>query len=152
MLRHHEKRHLNFTPEQIFDLVADVKSYPEFLPWCLAARIHSQNSEQIHADLVVGSGFIRETFTSRVALNRPTQITVHYDKGPLAKMHNAWHFSRADDGGCIVEFTVEFEFKNRMFHIFVDRIFDEVVRRMVNGFEQRAKAIYPPNRPTKIQD
>ena len=92
MLRHHEKRQLNFSAEQMFDLVADVEHYPEFLPWCLAARIHARDDQSLKADLVVGSGPIRETFTSRVELHRPSKIIVHYDKGPLARMNNAWSF------------------------------------------------------------
>ncbi|MCX8502028.1 MAG: type II toxin-antitoxin system RatA family toxin [Alphaproteobacteria bacterium] len=142
MLRHHEKKHLSFSAEQIFDLVADVEKYPEFLPWCLAARIHHRDEQGLRADLVVGSGPIRETFTSRVELHRPHRIIVHYDKGPLARMNNSWKFNPISPNQCTIEFSVEFEFKSRMLQMVMERIFDQVIKRMVNAFELRAHQLY----------
>ena len=99
MPRHSETRYLPYTPEQLFDLVADVEHYHEFLPWVVAVRVRSSNETETVADLVVGFNAFKERFTSRVQKERPTQICVDYVEGPLKYLHNEWRFERAPDGG-----------------------------------------------------
>src|SRR5690606_39121956 len=113
MLKHIEQKHLPYTPEQLFDLVADVARYHEFAPWCIASRINRRESDQVfYADLVVGYKMFRERFTSKVVLDRPSRIHIEYLKGPLKNLTNNWDFIRQPDDSCVIDFSVEFEFSN----------------------------------------
>ena len=142
MPRHSETRYLRYTPEQMFDLVADVASYDEFLPWVVAVRVRSSSQTETVADLVVGFNAFKERFTSRVVKERPTRICVDYVEGPLKYLHNEWTFDRADDGGTDVHFAVDFAFKSRLFESLAGAMFDRALRRMTNAFEQRAATLY----------
>ena len=142
MPRHSEIRHLPHTPEQLFELVADVARYDEFLPWVVAVRVRSSSEQETVADLVVGFNAFKERFTSRVVKDRPTRICVDYVEGPLKYLHNEWKFDRADDGGTSVHFSVDFAFKSRLFESLAGAMFDRALRRMTNAFEQRAAALY----------
>jgi len=143
---HSEQRILPHRPEQLFDLVADVGRYPEFLPWCVAARILEQDETAMRAELAIGFKGIRERFISRVALDRPNmRIDVKYEKGPFRYLVNHWQFTPADGGQCRLDFQIEFEFKSRLLEMVMGRLFDEAVRRMVRAFEQRADALYGAN-------
>src|SRR3712207_5549424 len=99
MPRHTETRHLPYRPEQMFDLVADVKRYQEFLPWVAATRIRSDTETTMVADLVVGFKAIKETFTSKVNKHRPDSIIIDYVEGPLKHLHNSWKFAPDGKGG-----------------------------------------------------
>src|ERR1051325_291638 len=145
MPRHSETRHLPFTPEQLFELVADVARYDEFLPWVVAVRIRSSSEEETVADLVVGFNAFKERFTSRVHKERPSRICVDYVEGPLKYLHNEWRFGRAPDGGTEGHFSVDFAFKSRLFESLAGAMFDRALRRMINAFEQRAAALYGIN-------
>jgi len=142
MPRHSETRYLPYTPEQLFDLVADVASYDEFLPWVVAVRVRSSSETQTIADLVVGFNAFKERFTSRVEKQRPTHICVDYVEGPLKYLHNEWQFERSADGGTDVHFSVDFAFKSRLFESLAGAMFDRALRRMIGAFEQRAAALY----------
>lgn len=143
MLRHIEQKHLPYTVEQMFELVADVGSYQEFAPWCVASRINKRESDDVfYADLVVGYKMFRERFTSKVVLDRPRRIHIEYLKGPLKNLRNNWEFKPAPDGGCIIDFSVEFEFGNVALQALANMFFNEVVKRMVGAFESRAKQLY----------
>lgn len=143
MLKHIEQKHLPYTPEQMFDLVADVARYHEFLPWCVASRVNRRESETVfYADLIVGYKVFRERFTSKVVLDRPDNIHIEYMKGPLKNLKNNWAFIRQPDGSCIIDFSVEFEFTNVALQALANMFFNEVVRRMVSAFEERAKILY----------
>ena len=111
MPRHSETRHLPYTPEQLFDLVADVARYDEFLPWVVAVRVRSSSEAETVADLVVGFNAFKERFTSRVRKHKPDAITVDYIEGPLKYLHNEWRFEPAAGGGTDVQFSVDFAFK-----------------------------------------
>src|SRR3546814_632426 len=111
MPKHSETRHLPYSPEQMFDLVSDVKRYPEFLPWVTAVRVRSNNDAEMVADLVVGFKALRESFTSRVHKSRPDVVDVDYLDGPLKYLHNNWRFRPDGKGGSFVEFCVDFAFK-----------------------------------------
>ena len=142
MPRHSETRHLPYTPEQLFELVADVERYDEFLPWVVAVRVRSSSETQTVADLVVGFNAFKERFTSRVHKERPTQICVDYVEGPLKYLHNEWKFARSTDGGTDLFFSVDFAFKSRLFETLAGSMFDRALRRMTSAFEQRAAALY----------
>ena len=141
MPRHSETRHLPYTPDQLFDLVADVSRYDEFLPWVVAVRVRSSSEKETIADLVVGFNAFKERFTSRVVKERPTRICVDYVEGPLKYLHNEWKFDRAD-GGTELHFSVDFAFKSRLFESLAGAMFDRALRRMIDAFEQRATALY----------
>ncbi|PTQ10244.1 ubiquinone-binding protein [Sphingomonas oleivorans] len=142
MPRHIETRHLPYTPEQMFDLVADVPRYPEFLPWVAAVRVKSDRPHEMVADLVVGFKAIRERFTSRVRKHRPRHISVDYVEGPLKHLHNEWKFRPDGHGGTFVDFHVDFQFKSRIFEALAGQMFDRALRKMIGAFESRAAALY----------
>lgn len=141
MPRHSEQKFLPYTPEQLFELVADVKRYDEFLPWVTAVRVRSSSETEMVADLIVGFGAFRERFTSRVRKNRPSHITVDYVEGPLKFLHNEWRFEPAH-GGTNLDFTVDFAFRNRIFEAVAGQVFDRALRKMTIAFEERAAALY----------
>jgi coenzyme Q-binding protein COQ10 len=141
MPTHAEQRVLPYTPEQLFALVADVERYPEFLPWCVGARIRERQPQLIIADLIIGFRVFRERFTSRVALTPPRRIDVTYTEGPFRYLNNHWIFDPAP-GGCRLDFFVDFEFKSRILQRVIELFFHEAVRRMVAAFEARARHLY----------
>ena len=147
MPTHAEKRRIPYAPEQLFDLVAGVEKYPEFLPWCIATRVTERESGVIHADLVIGFKVFREKFSSRVVLHPPGRIDVAYLKGPLRYLNNHWLFIDNGDGSCTIDFYVDFEFRSRLFQKLVGPLFNEAVRRMVSAFDARAHALYGPPAP-----
>lgn len=142
MPTHAEKKHLPYTPEQLFDLVADVAKYPEFLPWCIASRITKTEGDIFYADLVIGYKMMREKFGSRVTTLKPDHIHVEYLDGPMQHLSNHWRFIREADGTCTIDFYVDFEFKNKIFQNLIEVFFNEAVKRMVQAFEDRANDLY----------
>jgi coenzyme Q-binding protein COQ10 len=141
MPTHAEQRVLPYTPEQLFALVADVERYPEFLPWCVGARIRERRQGLIVADLIIGFRMFRERFTSRVVLDPPHRIDVAYTDGPFRYLNNHWKFERVPEG-CRIDFFVDFEFKSRILQKVIEVLFSEAVRRMVAAFEARARDLY----------
>jgi len=144
MPRHSETRHLPYSPQQMFDLVADVAAYPEFLPWVSAIRVRANSETEMLADMIVGFKGLRETFTSRVVKQRPTSVHVDYVDGPLKHLSNDWQFRPDGAGGVLIDFTVDFAFKNRMFEMLAGQVFDRALRKMIGAFETRANALYAP--------
>ncbi|MCH7865634.1 MAG: type II toxin-antitoxin system RatA family toxin [Proteobacteria bacterium] len=142
MPTHAEKRVLPHTPEQMFDLVADIEKYPEFLPWCVATRIRERKDNLVTADMVIGFKVFRERFTTTVTCHRPGRIDVAYSDGPFKYLNNHWIFEAHGDGGCLIDFYVDFEFKSRIFQAAIGAVFNEAVRRMISAFEKRADKIY----------
>ena len=146
MPKHHEERHLPYQAAQIFDLVADVARYPEFLPWTAAARIRSTKDipggREMEADLVISFKVFRERFGSRVRLH-PDQgrIETEYLDGPFRHMRSTWLITPAE-GGCSVVFDVDFEFRNAILSGVIGLVFDEAMRRVVRAFDARAKDLY----------
>lgn len=137
-----ETRHVPYSAEQMFDLVADVGDYKEFLPWVIATRVRSNSETEMVADMVVGFKSFRESFTSKVTKRRPEMIDVIYVDGPLRDLDNEWHFTDLPEGGCRVDFAVEFTFKNRVFEALAGQYFDRAFRKMVAAFETRAEELY----------
>jgi coenzyme Q-binding protein COQ10 len=144
--KHAETRRLPYTPEQMFDLVADVRRYPEFLPWVTAMRVRQDDESATVADMIVGFKGLRETFTSKVGKQRPETIHVEYVDGPLKYLRNDWRFRPDGEGGCLVDFSVDFAFKNRMFEMLAGQVFGAALRRMIGAFEERAAALYGNDR------
>lgn len=138
----HEVRRLPYSAEQMFDLVADVGRYGEFLPWVVATRVKSNSETEMVADMLVGFSAIREKFTSRVEKRRPEEIRVHYIDGPLRDLDNRWLFRPLEGQACEVDFSVEFAFRNALFEKLAGQYFDKAFRKMVAAFEARAAALY----------
>ena len=143
MPTHAETKIIPYSPEQLFDLVADCGKYPQFLPWCVASRVRSRTETEMVADLTIGFGPFRESFTSRVTLQRPERILVSYENGPFRYLKNQWKFN-PHPKGAKVDFFVDFEFRSRILQSAIGVVFNEAVRRMVNAFIKRARDIYGP--------
>jgi coenzyme Q-binding protein COQ10 len=154
MPKHAERRRLPYRPDQMFALVADIERYPEFLPWCVGARIRRREGDTVHADLVIGFKMFRERFTSKVVLSAPGRIDVEYAEGPFRYLRNHWAFTPTEEG-CEVDFYVDFEFRNLVLQKVIGVVFTEAVKRMVAAFESRARQLYAgtatvPPRPQAI--
>lgn len=126
----------------MFDLVADVGRYAEFLPWVVATRVRSDDEAELVADMLVGFKALREKFTSRVEKQRPRRIEVFYLDGPMRDLDNLWQFRPIEDGGCEVDFSVSFTFRNSLFESLAGKYFDKAFRKMVAAFEERAAQLY----------
>ena len=142
MPRHSETRQLPYTPEQLFDIVADVGRYGEFLPWVAAVRVKSDSDTEMVADLVVGFKGLHETFTSKVNKQRPDHIRVDYVDGPLKYLHNEWAFRPDGKGGSFVDFSVDFAFRSALFEALAGQMLERAFRKMTSALEERAKALY----------
>ncbi len=142
MTTHTEQRLIRHSPEQLFDLVADIRRYPEFLPWCLASRVRKQTDTALIADLMIGFQVFKEQFTSYVQMDRDHLIIeVEYAEGPFKYLTNRWKFIEHPDG-CMIDFYVDFEFKSRILQTVIENLFTEAVKRMVRAFETRADQLY----------
>ncbi len=148
MPRHEQRRSVPFSPAQMFDLVADIPSYAEFLPWCAGARIIQSEVTQdgkhvLHADLIIGYKAFRGTYRSLVVLDRAgLKIDVTHLRGPFKHLINHWIFLPQPDGGCEIDFLIDFEFENPIIRKLIELVFAEAVQRMVQAFETRAHAVY----------
>ena len=142
------KRRVRHSAADMFDLVADVEHYPEFVPMCRAMKVRQRTAaeegvETVVADMTVSFKLVRETFRSRVTLDRPKlQILVEYLQGPFSHMQNRWTFRPLDDRSCEVEFFIDYEFKSRMLGMLMGSVFDAAFSRFAAAFEKRADAIY----------
>ena len=140
-------RQVGHSATQMFDLVADVERYPEFVPMCESLKVRRRTvgvngSEVLIADMAIGYKLIRESFTSRVALDRAgLRILVEYVDGPFSHLENRWSFRDREEGS-EVTFDIDYAFRSRMFQMLAGAVFDTVVRKMVQAFETRAEAIY----------
>ena len=146
MPRHSETRDLPYTPDQMYDLVADVASYPKFLPWTAAARIRSREGgpegEVMLADLIISFKVFRESFGSRVTLHpSEKRIETEYLDGPFRHLESEWRFEPIPTG-CRVHFWVDFEFRNALIGRVAGAVFNEAMQRVVAAFEKRARALY----------
>lgn len=142
MPAHHEIRTLPYSPEQMFTLVADIERYPEFLPWCLKARVRERKVDHLTADLVIGYSFFRETYTSHVTLAPFEEIIVEYGGGPMSHLENRWHFRPTPGEGSEVEFYVDFSFSSSLLQRAIEGVFTEALFHMIEAFEKRAADLY----------
>ncbi|MCA0400994.1 MAG: SRPBCC family protein [Proteobacteria bacterium] len=146
MPRFETTRPVRHSPQTMFDLVADIARYPEFVPMCesLVIRRRSEASGVITllADMSIGYKMIRETFTTRVELDSAaSQIRVAYVDGPFKHLENRWTFLARADGGCDVKFFIDYEFRSRTFQMLAGAVFEKVFRKMAEAFEARADAL-----------
>lgn len=145
-----ETRRLPYSAQQMYDLVADVKHYAEFLPWVVATRIKSDSDTEMVADMLVGFNALREKFTSRVHKHRPHAIAVEYIDGPLRQLENRWTFIPDGPDACVIDFSVDFTFRNALFEKLAGQYLDRAFRKMVAAFETRAEALYGSNNSSAI--
>lgn len=142
MPTHAERKNLPYTQSQLYELVAGVEKYPQFLPWCLASRITRREGDTFYADLIIGYKLVREKFGSKVVCVPQSNISVEYLSGPMKYLSNHWEFIAEADGTTTIDFYVDFEFKNPVFQKLMGLFFNEAVRRMVSAFEARARELY----------
>jgi coenzyme Q-binding protein COQ10 len=148
MTTHAEKRRVPYSADEMFALIADVGRYPEFLPWCAAARVRSrrplpQGGEEMEADLIVSFKVYREKFGSRVSLHPAERsIDVAYLEGPFRHMRNHWRFLSQGEQACEIDFFVDFEFRSALLQKLIGVVFHEAMLRIVRAFERRAEALY----------
>ncbi len=141
-MKYKEKKILKYKPQQLFDLVSDIKKYPEFLPWCLGSRVRKISNNQLNADLIVGMKIYREVFKSNVYLDKDlSTIEVEYLEGPLKQLKNKWVFNEVENG-CEIDFYVEFELNSRLLNGIIKTFFEEAVVKMITAFENRAGQLY----------
>ena len=145
MPRHEEQATLAYSADELFEVVADVKDYPSFVPWCSGARIHRADERQIVADLVIGFGPFQESFTSDVTLDRPRQVLVRALEGPLEHLTNTWTFAPAG-AGTHVDFIIDFQFKSHLLDHVAARMFHEATTRMMSAFESRVHLLHTMRR------
>ncbi len=152
MPKHVEQRNVPYSTTQLYALVADVGAYPRFLPWCVGARVRKNDGREMVADLTIGFKVFRETFTSRVTLNPPEgengpcSILVAYENGPFKYLKNSWMFAPQEQG-CVVDFFVDFEFRNIVLQKAIGAVFGEAVHVMVGAFLKRAAKVYGEAKP-----
>lgn len=141
MIREHKEEIISpYSLEQIYALVADVESYPEFIPWCTAARIREKETNSVLADLVVGFKGITETYTSRVHL-LDGEINIEYINGPFSVLENSWKFTKVENGTKI-NFYIKFQFRSNILQALIGGLFEKACHKMVGAFEERAKKLY----------
>lgn len=148
MPSHAETRHLPYSAQQMYDLVADVGNYPKFLPWTAAARVRkitprADGAREMEADLVISFKVFREKFGSRVVLwDDDKRIETEYLDGPFDFMRSNWAFADREDGGCEVKFDVDFKLRSRLLQSAAELFFYEAMKRVVRAFEKRADTLY----------
>jgi coenzyme Q-binding protein COQ10 len=148
MPRFSSKHRVHHTAQQMFDLVADIERYPEFVPLCHSLKIRQRTpqpdgTEIVIADMTVSFKVVREAFTSRVTLDRPNlKIMVEYLKGPFSHLENRWSFEPKGEHDCQVGFFIAYDFKSRMLAVLMGTMFDTAFHRLASAFEKRADVIY----------
>lgn len=145
MPSHHETRTLPHTPEKIFDLVAGVEHYQEFLPWCVGSRVNWRRGNQFNADVLIGYKMLRERFNSTVTLTPHSRIDVHYESGPFTDLTQYWLFRPVPQQAmlhCETEFFISFSFRSKLLDQTFGLVFAEATKRMMHAFETRAARTY----------
>lgn len=147
MPTHKETQTLPYSTSQLFDLVADVERYPDFLPWCRAARILSRKPDSMQAELLISFKHLTERYTSDVRLQPPSDrepgcITVHMTEGPFEHLENRWEFTPVIGDGTTIEFFIDFKFRSRLLEMMIGSVFNTATQKMVSAFRKRADALY----------
>ena len=142
MAIHTMRVHLIYSPDQLFDLVADVEQYPKFLPWVVAAKVIQRQDKTIWVDITMGTLFFQKRFTTIALLERPHRMQI-YSRDPLfERFEQCWKFDPVADGGTDVEYRVDFSFRSRLLQILIDRSFAERTADMVAAYQRRARQLY----------
>src|SRR6266404_8741699 len=141
MPHHEERATLHYSADELFAVVADVKDYPAFVPWCSGARLQREDQREIIAELVIGFGPFQESFTSHVTLDRPRQVLVRATEGPLEHLTNTWTFTPVGDRTHI-DFVIDFLFKSHLLDHVANGMFHEAATRMMSAFEARVHLLH----------
>lgn len=145
-----ERQHLPYTVEQLFDLVTDIERYPEFLPWCRAARIIEREENGFLGELVIAFSHFTERYTSKVVCTKPdaagsASIDVTMVHGPFEHLTNRWRFTQGEHGGTYIDFHVDFKFRSRILEKLIGSLFARAAEKMVTAFTKRAEALHGKN-------
>lgn len=141
MPRHEEQATLAYRADELYDVVANIRDYPSFVPWCSGATILREDPHELIADLVIGFGPFQESFRSQVLLDRPRQVKVHAIEGPLEHLTNAWTFTPVADK-THVDFVIDFQFKSHLLDHVANEMFHEAATRMMGAFQSRAHVVH----------
>lgn len=141
MPRHEEQATLAYGADELFAVVADVKDYPAFVPWCSGARIIREDPQKLIADLMIGFGVFQESFRSQVTLKRPEQLQVQAVDGPLEHLINTWTFTPVEDK-TRVDFVIDFQFKSHLLDHVANEMFHQAATRMMSAFESRVHLVH----------
>lgn len=133
---------VRYSANQMFDLVNDIESYPQFLPWCRSARVLSRQEDEIRATIEIARGRVRKSFTTRNCLNPPETIELQLVEGPFSHMHGLWHFQDLRDDACKVSLKLEFEFANALLRAAIGPVFNRIADSLVDSFCRRAEQVY----------
>jgi len=151
MTLHRDTRVVPYPADAMFDLVAGIEDYPDFIPWCLGMKVRERSVADgrghVVADMIVGYKIFRERFRSKVRLDRPAgAIDVDYLNGPFKRLENRWRFIDREGGGSTIDFTIDFEFKNRFLQATAQQVLDKAFKRLSDAFLKRADALYGSDR------
>jgi coenzyme Q-binding protein COQ10 len=135
-------KELNYSNKQMFDLIIDVKKYPEFLPWCLSTNLYSKQSNIFYSDMEIGFNLIKEKFTSKVTFNDGEKILSESVSGPFSKMINIWNIKKLSKNKCEITLIIEFEFKSLLLKNLMGKLFEIASKKMIESFEARANELY----------
>ncbi len=142
MPTHAEKKILPYTPQQLFDIIADVGHYPAFLPWVESANVYDRQDHQFTADVDIGYRFLTYPYKCRVHLAQPNRIDIEYLTGPFTYLNNHWILTPINDKLTEIDFYIDFEFSNPLLQSVLTPVFAEAVSRMIRAFEARASVLY----------
>lgn len=139
---HTERQVLPYSKQQLFDLVLDVEKYPQFLPWCRAARILKRGENEFLAELVISFAHLSESYVSRVTFSAPETIDVALVRGPFEHLTNNWRFLACENGDTMIDFSLDFKFRSRMLEKLIGSLFSKATAKMVSAFKTRAEILY----------
>lgn len=146
MPRFSERRHLPYPPQELFDLVADVEKYPEFLPSVATAKVRRRDGNTVWVDMVVGTRFLRKRFASKAVLERPARIDISSPDLLFERYDQHWTFTPAADGGTVIDFRVDFVFRSRLLQLIMGTYLEDAAKAMVSAFSRRARRMYGPDK------
>lgn len=142
MATHTERLHLKYTATQLFDLVADVERYPDFLPWVIAARISRQQNQTLWVDMTIGMRFLRRRFSTKALLDRPHRIDISSHDILFERFEQKWTFEPAAEGGTNIEYQVDLRLRSRLLQTLIGAAFAERTTTMMEAYQHRAQELY----------
>ena len=142
MIKFSLKRILPYSNKQMYNIVIDIKKYPEFLPWCISAEEYGSNKNKFKAELEIGFNHIKESFLSEIIPLYPDIIISKAISGPFRILKYEWKFTEEKNNTCEVELNIEFQFKSMILHNLIGKVFEYSSRKMINAYEERAKQLY----------
>jgi coenzyme Q-binding protein COQ10 len=151
-MKHVERHHSRYTPEQLFDLVADVERYPDFLPWVIAARVYGRKDATLLVEMTMGTSFLHKRFTATAVLDRPHRVDVSSNDPAFERFEHIWTFAPAAEGGTNVEYRVDFRLRSHLLQALIGMSFADRAKEMVRAYMVRARRVYgaPQSAPSRI--